>query len=78
MNQKPMSDPQPYSIPIYHLNLDMGTLFIGISKAQYRDIIALVDSMDRMEKGVPYRTIYFLFSKIVLRNILLIYRQIPA
>ncbi|XP_066252738.1 intermembrane lipid transfer protein Vps13 isoform X1 [Euwallacea similis] len=55
MNQKPMSDPRPYSIPIYHLNLDMGRLFIGISKAQYRDIIALADSMDRMAKGVIYR-----------------------
>ncbi|KAF7282566.1 hypothetical protein GWI33_002356 [Rhynchophorus ferrugineus] len=55
MNQKPMEDSKPYSIPIYHLNLDMGTLFIGISKSQYRDIIALADSMDRMSKGVPYR-----------------------
>ncbi|KAH1006005.1 hypothetical protein HUJ04_006891 [Dendroctonus ponderosae] len=55
MNQKPMSDPKPYSIPVYHLNLDMHKLFIGISKTQYRDIIALADSMDRMAKGVPFR-----------------------
>lgn len=55
MNQKPTEDKKPYSIPIYHLNLDMGKLFIGISKSQYRDIIALADSMDRMAKGVPYR-----------------------
>ncbi|XP_050293110.1 intermembrane lipid transfer protein Vps13 isoform X2 [Anthonomus grandis grandis] len=55
MNPNPMADAKPYSIPVYHLNLDMGNLFIGISKAQYRDIIALADSMDRMAKGEPYR-----------------------
>lgn len=55
MNQKPELDAQPFTIPKIHLNLDMEKLFIGISKAQYRDIIALADSMDRMSKGTPYR-----------------------
>lgn len=30
-------------------------IFLGISKFQYRDIIALVDSMDRMTKATPYK-----------------------
>lgn len=30
-------------------------MVIGISKAQYRDIIAMADSMDRMSKGIPFR-----------------------
>ncbi|CAG9772493.1 unnamed protein product [Ceutorhynchus assimilis] len=55
MNQKPMSDAKPFSTPMYHLNLDMGKLFIGITKAQYRDIIKFADSMDRMVKAIPYR-----------------------
>lgn len=29
--------------------------FLGVSKAQYRDIIALAESMERMVKGLPYR-----------------------
>jgi vacuolar protein sorting-associated protein 13A/C len=33
----------------------MERLFVGITKAQYRDIIALAESMDRMTKGIPYR-----------------------
>lgn len=41
--------------PKVHLNLDMEKLYIGVCKSQYRDIIALASSMDRMTKGVPYR-----------------------
>ncbi|XP_018574731.1 vacuolar protein sorting-associated protein 13 isoform X2 [Anoplophora glabripennis] len=55
MNQKPESDSPEYSIPKIQLNLDMGKLFIGISKFQYRDIIALTDSLGWMNRGVPYR-----------------------
>lgn len=55
MNQKPELDTPSFTIPKIHLNFDMEKLFIGISKAQYRDIIALADSMDRMSKGIPYR-----------------------
>lgn len=33
----------------------MEKLYVGVSKSQYRDIIALASSMDRMTKGIPYR-----------------------
>lgn len=55
MNQKPESDNPPFSIPKIQMNLEMGKLFVGISKSQYRDIIALADTLGRMSKGVPYR-----------------------
>ncbi|XP_028133900.2 intermembrane lipid transfer protein Vps13 isoform X1 [Diabrotica virgifera virgifera] len=55
MNQKPEIDQPPYTIPKFHFNLQMETLYIGMNKSQYRDIIALVDSMGRMTKGIPYR-----------------------
>ncbi|XP_044259687.1 vacuolar protein sorting-associated protein 13 isoform X2 [Tribolium madens] len=55
INQRPELDKPAFSIPKIHLNLDMERLFVGITKAQYRDIIALGDSMDRMMKGIPYR-----------------------
>ncbi|XP_057669487.1 intermembrane lipid transfer protein Vps13 isoform X2 [Diorhabda carinulata] len=55
MNQKPELDDPSYSIPKFHFNLQMETLYVGINKCQYRDIISLVDSMGRMTKGLPYR-----------------------
>ncbi|RZC35600.1 vacuolar protein sorting-associated protein 13A-like, partial [Asbolus verrucosus] len=55
INQKPELDQPAYSIPKIHLNLDLEKLFVGITKAQYRDIIAFAESMDRMSKGIPYR-----------------------
>ncbi|KAG5886081.1 Vacuolar protein sorting-associated protein 13, partial [Gonioctena quinquepunctata] len=55
INQTPASDSPPYSIPKIHLNLQMEKLFIGITKSQYRDIIALADSMGRMSRGIPFR-----------------------
>ncbi|KAJ8937448.1 hypothetical protein NQ314_011837 [Rhamnusium bicolor] len=55
MSPKPENDTPAFSIPKIHLNLDMEKLFIGISKAQYRDIVALADSLDRMAKATPYR-----------------------
>lgn len=33
----------------------MEKLAIGISKNQYQTVIALADSMDLMNKGIPYR-----------------------
>lgn len=55
LNQKPENDSPAYSFPKVHVNLDMERLYIGVSKSQYRDIIALASSMDRMTKGLPYR-----------------------
>lgn len=55
MNQEPEGDSIPFSIPKVQLNLEIGKLFIGISKMQYRNIIALADNLSRMSKGVPYR-----------------------
>ncbi|KAF5306759.1 hypothetical protein FQA39_LY01517 [Lamprigera yunnana] len=55
LNPKPDCDTPKFSIPKIHLNLEMEKLFIGINKTQYKSIIALADSMDRMSKGVPYR-----------------------
>ncbi|KAJ8953002.1 hypothetical protein NQ318_015363 [Aromia moschata] len=55
MNQRPENDSPPFTVPKIHLNLDMQKLFIGVNKTQYRDIIALADSMGRMVKGAPYR-----------------------
>ncbi|KAF2903862.1 hypothetical protein ILUMI_02321 [Ignelater luminosus] len=55
LNPKPEADTPAFSIPKVHLNLEMEKLFIGISKTQYQDIIALAESMDRMSRGMPYR-----------------------
>ncbi|CAG9815731.1 unnamed protein product [Phaedon cochleariae] len=55
INQQPENDSPPYSLPKVHLNLQMEKLFIGISKTQYRDLIALADSMNRMTRGARYR-----------------------
>ncbi|XP_031336343.1 vacuolar protein sorting-associated protein 13 isoform X2 [Photinus pyralis] len=55
LNPKPDCDTPQFTIPKVHLNLEMEKLHLGINRSQYRDIIALADSMDRMTKGVPYR-----------------------
>lgn len=55
MNQKPSLDNPAYSIPKFHLNLQMETLYVGLNRCQYQDIIALVDSMERMDRGLPFR-----------------------
>lgn len=55
LNLKPEIDTPAFSTPKIHLNLDLEKLAIGISKAQYRDIIALADSLSRMAKGAPFR-----------------------
>lgn len=55
LNLKPELDVPAFSTPKIHLNLDLEKLAIGISKAQYHDIIALAESLTRMARGVPYR-----------------------
>lgn len=55
LNPKPEMDIPKFEIPKCILNFDMDQLAIGITKAQYQDIMKLADSMDRMTKGMPYR-----------------------
>lgn len=54
INQKPENDTPAYSVPNIHLNLDIEKLYIGISKSQFRDQMALVDALGRMSRSVPY------------------------
>ncbi|XP_049821668.1 intermembrane lipid transfer protein Vps13-like isoform X2 [Aethina tumida] len=53
INQKPELD--NFSEPSIQLNFDMQKLFVGVSRTQYYDIIALTDSMNIMSKGIPFR-----------------------
>lgn len=55
LNQKPELDTPSFSIPKVQVFLEMEKLAVGIDKEQYQGIIALADSMDRMNKGLPYR-----------------------
>lgn len=55
LNPKPENDMPQFSTPKVLLNLEMEKLTIGISKAQYQDIVMLGESMDRMNKGLPFR-----------------------
>ncbi|KAL3279818.1 hypothetical protein HHI36_017325 [Cryptolaemus montrouzieri] len=55
LNQKPEQDVPAYTIPKVHINLDLKKLYIGLSKAQYKDIIALTNAMDRMIKADQFR-----------------------
>ncbi|XP_025834662.1 vacuolar protein sorting-associated protein 13-like [Agrilus planipennis] len=55
LNPKPEKDKPAFSIPKVHLRLEMEKLGIGLSKDQYSNLIKLVDSMDLMSKGIPYR-----------------------
>ncbi|KAK9871302.1 hypothetical protein WA026_011571 [Henosepilachna vigintioctopunctata] len=55
INQKPEQDEPPYTISKINLNLDLQKLYVGISKRQYKDIIALVNAMDCMIKADPFR-----------------------
>lgn len=55
LNLKPEIDTPAFIIPKVHLNLDLEKLSVGISKAQYRDIIALVESLSRMARAAPFR-----------------------
>lgn len=55
INQKPELEIPAFSSPKILVNLEMEKLAVGLSKEQYQGIIALADSMDRMNKGLPYR-----------------------
>lgn len=55
LNPKPEQDSPKFVVPKCELTLDMDELAVGITKAQYQDIMRLADSMDRMTKGTPYR-----------------------
>ncbi|VEN38118.1 unnamed protein product [Callosobruchus maculatus] len=55
VNLNPERDEPKFTYPKLHLNVEVTKLYLGITKRQYRDLIALSDSMDRMAKGEPYR-----------------------
>lgn len=55
LNPKPEGDTPKFSIPKVILTLHMEQLSVSLNKAQYRDMMLLADSMDRMSKGAPYR-----------------------
>ncbi|CAH2071109.1 unnamed protein product, partial [Iphiclides podalirius] len=55
LNPKPEGDTPKFSIPKVVLDLDMEQLSVNLTKAQYQDMMLLADSMDRMNKGAPYR-----------------------
>ncbi|KAI4459978.1 vacuolar protein sorting-associated protein vps13 [Holotrichia oblita] len=55
INPKPEYDTPAFSIPKAIANLEIEKLSLGLTKLQYRDIIAFADSMDLMAKAVIYR-----------------------
>ncbi|XP_026322169.1 vacuolar protein sorting-associated protein 13 [Hyposmocoma kahamanoa] len=55
LNPKPELDVPKFSIPKVILTLHMDQLSVSLTKLQYRDMMLLADSMDRMSKGAPYR-----------------------
>ncbi|XP_049870372.1 intermembrane lipid transfer protein Vps13 isoform X3 [Pectinophora gossypiella] len=55
LNTKPELDIPKFTIPKVILSLDMQELSISLTRAQYQDMMLLADSMDRMNKGAPYR-----------------------
>nr|CAI5824993.1 unnamed protein product [Callosobruchus analis] len=55
VNLNPERDEPKFTYPKLHLNVEVTKLYLGITKRQYRDLIALSDSMNRMSKGEPYR-----------------------
>ncbi|KOB74173.1 Vacuolar protein sorting-associated protein 13C [Operophtera brumata] len=48
-------DTPRFSLPKVILSLHMEELCVSLTKAQYQDMMKLADSMDRMNKGAPYR-----------------------
>ncbi|GBP47899.1 Vacuolar protein sorting-associated protein 13 [Eumeta japonica] len=55
LNPKPENDTPKFSIPKIILTLHMEQLSVTLNKLQYQDMMMLADSMDRMNKGAPYR-----------------------
>ncbi|XP_050667360.1 intermembrane lipid transfer protein Vps13 isoform X3 [Leptidea sinapis] len=55
LNPKPEGDTPKFSSPKVILSLHMEQLSVNLTKAQYQDMMLLADSMDRMNKGAPYR-----------------------
>lgn len=55
LNPKPEGDIPKFTIPKVFLSLHMEQLSISLTKSQYRDMMLLADSMDRMNKQAPYR-----------------------
>ncbi|XP_076066395.1 vacuolar protein sorting 13C isoform X3 [Oratosquilla oratoria] len=55
LNPKPEHDGSNFSIPKVVLQLVMDELGLGMSRHQYRDIMALLDSLDRLKLSSLYR-----------------------
>lgn len=55
LNPKPEGDTPRFHIPKVIISLHMEQLSVSLTKAQYQDMMLLADSMDRMNKGAPYR-----------------------
>ncbi|XP_063619785.1 intermembrane lipid transfer protein Vps13 [Cydia splendana] len=55
LNPKPEADTPKFSLPKVILTLHMEQLSVNLNKKQYQDMMLLADSMDRMNKGAPYR-----------------------
>lgn len=48
INSKPEADEKSFSIPVINLDFVMDELAIGMSRCQYSDVMALLDSFDRL------------------------------
>ena len=55
INSRPELDGSNYSIPKIFLNLTMQEICVGLTPQQYRDIILLLHSIERMSRASPYR-----------------------
>ena len=55
LNMNPEYDDPPFEIPKIDLYLEMDKLNIGLTSAQFLDLMKFGDSMNRMQLGAPYR-----------------------
>ncbi|XP_043195691.1 vacuolar protein sorting-associated protein 13-like [Amphibalanus amphitrite] len=55
LNPKPEHDGSGFQIPKVWLNLVLEQLAVGVTKYQYRDMMELLQSMERMTLAQPYR-----------------------
>ncbi|XP_042203320.1 vacuolar protein sorting-associated protein 13-like isoform X2 [Homarus americanus] len=55
IDSKPEDDDPSFSIPVFNLDFVMDELAIGLSRHQYSNIMALLDSFDRLKISSKYR-----------------------
>ncbi|XP_063230011.1 intermembrane lipid transfer protein Vps13 isoform X2 [Bacillus rossius redtenbacheri] len=55
LNPKPETDGSNFTIPKVHLTVSLENLNVGVSKMQFLSVINLLDSLEQMTLGAPYR-----------------------